>query len=225
MGIIYKLTFSNDKIYIGMTKTSLEQRLRSHRADSARSNPKLAVHRAWKKHGAPVATALAVVENEDLAATEVRAIRAFDSFRKGYNLTPGGEASPMLVPAVVEKVRALALTPERIARNIEVHLGSRRSKETRDEMSRVRKGQGLGIPKSAEHCAAISAALKKLGHTYVATAEHRAKISAANLGRKFTDAHKAKIAAVKRGSRLSDETRAKLSIAAKARWAAVKVAS
>jgi hypothetical protein len=187
--MIYKLTFPNGKIYIGMTTASLRNRLYCHRFKAKADAPKLLIHRAWKLHGEPLAEILAVVADSDLSATEIRAIRAFCSFGDGgYNMTPGGEDSPMKTPAIVEKVRALALTPERIARNVEIHLGSKRSPETREEMSRARKGMRAGIPKSTET---------------------RRKISEANKGKYHLPP----------GRKNTEATKAKMSESAKRRWA------
>lgn len=92
MGAIYKLTFPNGKIYIGMTTVSLRKRLYCHRFKARVDSPKLVLHRAWKSHGEPLSEILAIVEDADLPATEIRAIRAFGSFGEGgYNMTPGGE--------------------------------------------------------------------------------------------------------------------------------------
>lgn len=172
-----------------MTTASLRNRLYCHRFKAKAEAPKLLVHRAWKLHGEPLAEVLAVVADVDLPATEIRAIRAFNSFGDGgYNMTPGGEDSPMKTPAIVEKVRALALTPERRARNIAVHLGSKRSPETREEMSRVRKGMRAGIPKSTET---------------------RRKISEANKGKYHLPP----------GRKNTEATKVKMSESAKRRWA------
>ena len=159
MGLIYKLTFSNGKIYIGMTTKTLKQRLRCHRSNAKAACPKMVVSRAWKAHGEPTVEVLSTLPDDELSAAEIEAIRKFGSFGpNGYNSTPGGETSPTKTPEVAAKIRALALTPERIARNIEIHLGSKRSIETRAEISRSLKGLLTGIPKSAEHRRKISEA-------------------------------------------------------------------
>lgn len=171
-----------------MTTVSLRKRLYCHRFKAKAESPKLALHRAWKLYGEPLAEVLAIIEDYDLAETEIRAIKIFGSFGEGgYNMTPGGEVSPMKILSVVEKVRALALTPERIARNVELHLGSKRSQETRKEMSRVRKGMRAGIPKSEET---------------------RRKISEANKGKYHLPP----------GRTNTEETKAKMSESAKRRW-------
>ena len=174
--MIYKLTFPNGKIYIGMTTVSLRKRLYCHRFKAKAETPKLLLHRAWKLHGEPLAEVLAIVEDSDLAATEIRAIKAFRSFGDGgYNMTPGGEDK---TPAIVEKVRALALTPERIAKTKATHIGAKRSPELRQLFSEMRKGQRIGIPKSAEHRRKISEANK--GKSF-------------NVGRKNTEETKVKM--------------------------------
>lgn len=179
--LIYKFTFPNGKIYIGQTSVSFKSRLNMHRCSARKENPKLALHRAWKKYGEPVSQIVAYVEKCELIATEIRAIKVFNSFGiNGYNLTPGGEASPMLVPEIAARVSALASTPERIARNREVHLGSKRSEGCKKQMSIDRKGMRVGIPQSPEH---------------------RKKISVANTGK----------VSLNRGRSCSDETKLKIS--------------
>lgn len=212
MGFLYALTFASGKKYIGVTTSSIPRRLSGHRRAASRGNT-AAVYSAWRKHGVPSIAILAVVENAQLYDTEMRAIKIFNTFgHDGYNSTPGGEASPMLVPATAKKVSLLASTPERIARNIEIHLGSKRSDECRLKMSQQRKGLNKGVPKSAEHRRKISEANKIAVRTYVATPEHCAKISKANLGRKFTEEHKQKIAAAHRGKPLSEAHKQKLRV-------------
>lgn len=221
MGVLYKLTFPNGKVYIGMTTLSLRKRLYCHKFKSKSERPKLPIHRAWKLHGEPISEVLAIVEDYDLPDTEMRAIQIFNSYGVGgYNSTPGGETSPMNVPEVVEKVRLLALTPKRIARNVEIHLGSKRSESSRKRISESLKGVGLGVPKSLEHRRKISEANK--GKIY-------------NIGRKNTIATKSKMSesaklrwsdpdirlkmlkAIKT-RKLTAETREKLSLAGKKRW-------
>lgn len=220
--MIYKLTFPNGKIYIGMTTAALRNRLYCHRFKAKAEAPKLLVHRAWKLHGEPLAEVLAIVDDADLPATEVRAIRVFGSFGEGgYNMTPGGEDSPMKTPAIVEKVRALALTPERIARNIAVHLGSKRSLETRQEMSRARKGMRAGIPKSPETRRKMSMSRKgkPVGIGRKNTEETKAKMSESAKRRWSDPTEKAKMIDVIKTRKLTDDTRSKLSAAGKKRHA------
>jgi len=224
MGVLYKLTFPNDKVYIGMSTVSLLSRIHTHRNRAKADKPKLIVHRAWKLYGEPLIETLAVVENDDLPATEIRAIKVFNSFGAGgYNLTPGGETSPMKVPSVVEKVRALALTPERIARNIEVHLGSKRSAETCKLISETLKGVGLGIPKSVEHRKKLSDANKGKSFIIGRKLSDKTKRQMSESAKKFWQERKLNGYGNHEwywsGRKHSEETKAKLSAIAKARSA------
>lgn len=106
MGHLYKLDFANGKSYIGITTKGAETRFVQHRKSSVKGS-NLAVHHAWRKHGEPKLVVLAVVEDADLPATEIRAIKAFNTLvPNGYNVTEGGQTSPLLSPSVAAKVSA-----------------------------------------------------------------------------------------------------------------------
>ncbi len=247
MGQLYALDFPNGKRYIGITTKTAEVRLKGHEQAlrTAKTNGPV-LYRAWRKHGAPALTVLAIVEDEDLYDTEKRAIAVFGTLSPGgYNLTEGGESSPMKHPEVAAKAAA-------------AKRGVKRSAETRARMSTAKRNPsaetrakisaaGLGRKASAEACANMSAARrgKKRSPEAVAktaaanrgrrtspeaiakmaatkrgrkhSAEHRAKISAANRGRKHSAEARARMSAAKRNP--STETRARISAAAKNRRA------
>ena len=143
-GVIYLLTFANGKQYVGQTINNIEQRMRGHASSARKDNPRLPVHKAWAHHGKPDLLILVELPEEQLSPAEVFFISLIGTLSpKGYNCTIGGERSPMLMPEIVAKVRALASTPERVARNREIHLGSKRSLETRLQMSIDRKGKSI----------------------------------------------------------------------------------
>lgn len=109
MGELYKLDFANGKSYIGITTKTAAERFNGHRrkscGNSAKSN--VPVYDAWRKHGEPQLTVLAILENGELASAEQRAIAAYGTLLpNGYNMTVGGEVSPMLLPDVAAKVSA-----------------------------------------------------------------------------------------------------------------------
>lgn len=143
-GLVYKLTFSNGKIYVGMTTVSLRRRLYCHHFKSKAENPKLPVHRAWKKYGEPLTEILIIVDDSVLGDYEKHFIKLYSSYGLGgYNSTPGGEDSPMKRPEIAEKVRLLALTPERIAHTKSIHTGRKRSAETCELLSMSLKGKSV----------------------------------------------------------------------------------
>lgn len=154
MGQVYKLEFASGKSYIGITTKTAVERFAGHR-DSVVKGSKNPVHCAWRKHGEPVLTVLAVVEYRDLAETEIRAIKAFNTLvPNGYNVLEGGQTSPLLNPEVAAKISRLMA-------------GNTRG-----------KGKKLGDDNPAkrpEVRAKISAAMK----VRVFTPEHKARISEA----------------------------------------------
>ena len=83
------------------------------------------------------------------------------------------------------------------------------SKETRAKISRARKGNYKGDKSSM------------YGKHH--SAEAKAKISAANKGRQFSDETRAKMSAASKGRQLSDETRAKISAISKSNLLGVKL--
>lgn len=98
---IYKLDFPSGKSYIGVERIGrCGSRYKEHQ-QSATNGGQAVVYNAWRKYGPPIQSILAVVENEDASITEQRAIRVFRTMKPfGYNMTPGGETSPMSVPEI-----------------------------------------------------------------------------------------------------------------------------
>jgi predicted GIY-YIG superfamily endonuclease len=93
MPLIYCLTFSNGKQYIGMTSDTLRRRINNHRM-YMRKGCDFAVYRAWRKYGDPEVKTLAVVEPHMLRETERKAIAVFGTMvPNGYNLMLGGEGA------------------------------------------------------------------------------------------------------------------------------------
>ena len=115
--LLYCAVFPNGKRYFGVTGRSLEARIKDHR-DNLR-NPKLPFHRALKKYDGNVVFRTVVVgEKKQILNLEIESIASFKTMdrRFGYNVSLGGDLSPMLVPEIVERMRATntgrTLTPE-----------------------------------------------------------------------------------------------------------------
>lgn len=95
MGELYKLDFPNGKSYIGITKKTAAKRFKGH-SQAARLGCRSPLYNAWRKHGEPTLMILAVLEDDDLHAAEIRAIKAFGTLLPGgYNATRGGDLNPM----------------------------------------------------------------------------------------------------------------------------------
>lgn len=94
MGHLYRLDFASGKSYIGITKHTAIHRFERHRREAARGVKWNPVYNAWREHGEPTLVVMAVLINEDLAETEIRAIALFNTMLPhGYNLSAGGEIS------------------------------------------------------------------------------------------------------------------------------------
>lgn len=92
--VLYSALAENGKRYIGVSKYSLEERKKQHERSSR--NPKNKFHRAIKKYGLNsfVWEVLDTANSSDeLMFKEVEYIRFFDSKKKGYNSTDGGEGT------------------------------------------------------------------------------------------------------------------------------------
>lgn len=104
---------TNGKQYIGQTSWNINKRINSHVANSRR---KIRVNtyftNAIRKYGRDGFTWEVIasgVEDKDISFYERAAIWAYDTYNNGYNSTPGGEISPMLIPEVAAKVAAARL--------------------------------------------------------------------------------------------------------------------
>lgn len=225
------------KSYIGMT-TDEERRHFSHLRSYEWNKRKSKFYNALRKYGwhAFEYRVLAVrpegASDQWLVNAERLAIKMYDSYRNGYNMTPGGEFSPMHDPEVAEKVRQARLgkpAPEKIREILRtVNIGRRATPEQRRKMSEARKGKQQSADHARKRCEAIRGPKNGMyGKDF--SEEHRRKISESlrgsgngMYGKKHSEETRAKLRA-KRALRITTaETRAKLSAAHKARYAALR---
>ena len=182
MGQLYRLDFASGKSYIGITEQTARSRFNGH-AESARKGSPCAVHRAWRKHGAPKLVVLAVLHSHQLKPTEQRAVRVFGTYGpNGYNMTPGGEVSPTTVPEIAARVGV---------KGNKNALGYKHTPETKALISKARLGKKLP-PLSESARKKISAAL--LGNKHLLgkkfSLETREKMSRASKGRPKSAEHR-----------------------------------
>lgn len=147
MGCIYKLDFPNGKSYIGMTSGKPERRFNGHKRCAAKG-VKRPLYDAWNKFGCPVMSVLAVVDDCELADAEIRAIKAFGTMLpSGYNLTEGGEVSPMLTPSVAKRIGeskiGVKLSKDHKKAIGDAHRGMKRSEETKAKIAASAKARGI----------------------------------------------------------------------------------
>ena len=99
MSFIYKITNQiNNKVYIGKTLKSIEERFSEHIKDSTRSlEEKRPLYNAFKKYGINNFTISLIekVEIEELSSREQYWIQKYDSYSNGYNATFGGDGKQL----------------------------------------------------------------------------------------------------------------------------------
>ena len=106
---LYKLTFSNGKVYIGQTVRNMQIRFNQHKTAANRGSL-LAVHCAWRKYGEPSVSIIDQCENRDqLNQAEIVAIQNHNSLVPGgYNIGFGGDVSSTKSPITRAKISASA---------------------------------------------------------------------------------------------------------------------
>lgn len=215
MGTLYKLTFSNGKEYIGITRQPFRVRLGEHRK-VVRAGKGHLVHRAWREHGDPTIQILAIVEDGDLSATEVRTIQVFGTKHPtGYNLTNGGEGV-VGFPCSEEtkqKLRALNLGKRHSEESKRLmslaQMGRPCADDTRKKISAANKGKGIGRFVSAETRRKVGQ--KSLGRTHRVSDESKQVMREAKLGRRLSEEHKKSIGLKSLGRKMSADNRKKMS--------------
>lgn len=96
MGYIYKISNTvNNRVYIGQTVFSIEERWKQHISasfDTGFRGDKL-LYRAMRKHGRDKfhIETIEKVEDNKLSERETYWIKYYDSYNNGYNMTLGGE--------------------------------------------------------------------------------------------------------------------------------------
>ena len=97
--IIYKIEFPHGKNYIGLTTTSLEQRLKEHKRCAKNGDTKC-LYNALRKYNMIDTFELIQIDTadtiEELCEKEIKYILEYNSYFKnenGYNMTYGGEGT------------------------------------------------------------------------------------------------------------------------------------
>ncbi len=94
-GIVYKAISPSGKAYIGITVTTLKERIRMH-LRAVKNGSKTPFHRAIEKYKLQNIK-LDIIDHsktwDELCRLEKKYIGQYDSYKKGYNLTLGGEGT------------------------------------------------------------------------------------------------------------------------------------
>ena len=141
--IIYKITNKlNNKIYIGQTIRSLEERFLEHK----RCKKDFYLHNSIRKYGEENFTAEIIDyadSRDELNEKEAYWIKFYQSDIEGYNMKPGGSYNPMNVEAIKLSHDMKMRSPEvrqKISNTMKKHFANNPvSDETRKKLSEARK--------------------------------------------------------------------------------------
>lgn len=149
---VYKVTSPSGKVYIGMTKYSLEIRKSKHYR-TAESGSMTKFYKAIRKYGENLHWEILRVCDSWAQAKvlEIEEINNHDSFKNGYNSTLGGDGQLGAAPMLGKKHSRETL--EKMSR---IKLGKIMTQKSRLKMSKAKKG----ISQNPSH---VEACLKSRG--------------------------------------------------------------
>lgn len=144
---IYKFTNQlNNKSYIGQS-IDIEKRKREHLRNAYNYNLDNSFYQALRKYGIINFSfeILEECEKERLNEREIYWIQYYDTYKKGYNMTPGGDFNPSNVPEIVQKRTEKLLNDEKINAKLS-HKGedNGNAKLTKVDVIEIRKAYAQG---------------------------------------------------------------------------------
>ena len=166
METVYMLTNTvNNKRYIGHTKQTLSKRMSHHKGDHSgcRALKAAIVMYGWD------AFSLMTIEHglssEMAREREMELIKEYDTYgKRGYNMTPGGEITPMIFPSVVAKRLATVSTIEHRQKMAAVNArpdvkerrkqGGKRQRESESEYTKAKRMAASTAPEVVQRRAA-----------------------------------------------------------------------
>lgn len=105
MGFIYKITNTiNDKVYIGKTTRTIEERWKEHL--NSIKDKDFKIYRAFRKYGVKNFSIESIEEcsNDIINEREIYWIDFYNSYEEGYNSTRGGEGSRFLTQKEISTI-------------------------------------------------------------------------------------------------------------------------
>jgi group I intron endonuclease len=202
----------NGKCYIGQTK-NFNERVKGHLCEALKGKG-YKFHAAIRKHGKENFTFEIIEECEDETANERERvwIERFDSFKRGYNLTSGGDHFEFS-DETIQKLKAANsnLTDEQRYIRGSAFRGKHLSEEHKQKLREANKGK-KPPPHSPETLQKMSESMKGK-NTGPKSEDHRRKMSEAR--RKWSLTEEQKKAIAENRKPVSEETRKKISEAGK----------
>lgn len=112
MGFIYKIENDiNEKIYIGKTLRSIQIRWSEHKKNAKNNKLDLPLYKAMRKYGIEhfFISIIEECEENEIDDREIYWISKYESYKKGYNCTGGGEGGIKeytFLPEIIERYQA-----------------------------------------------------------------------------------------------------------------------
>lgn len=141
MGYIYIVTNDiNNKVYIGQTSNTISERWQEHR----NTDDGTEFHNAIRKYGSQLFHVRQLEECpiEKLNEREIYYIDLYDSYKNGYNMTPGGAGVPGYEHTLADR-KKMGEASKRFWDNL--------TPEDREKFIKYRGDKMKGVPKSEEH--------------------------------------------------------------------------
>lgn len=162
-GIYMIKNLITNQLYIGQS-VNIERRWGEH--CNLKDMKYSYIERAIKKYGVKNFSLEVIEKVNDVSFLNEREqywIRFYNTYKdkNHYNLTPGGDFNPMLLPDVVDKLRGRHLSDETKNKISIAHMGKKLSPEHRKKISEGNKGKTF----SKETCNKISQSKKGYHHT------------------------------------------------------------
>ena len=227
MSIIYRaINKFNNKIYIGQTTKTLEERKIAHRA-KVRFGSEYHFHNAIRKYGFESfiwdILEKDIIDKRELDKLEIKYIKECDSIKNGYNISTGGGGGDTLFNhpnkreilkkmSNTQKGRVMSVStkekwykkmyidnPDRFKGENNPMYGKKLSEERKKQISKQQKSR-ISPMKGKNH-----------------SAETKEKISNASRGKEKSKKFKNMISKVHKGKILSEETKLKISLSQKKR--------
>lgn len=204
---------TNNKMYIGQSD-DIKRRFRRHKTE-LRNAKHINAHlqNAWNKYGEKAFSFLVLEVTgsiEGLDDLEKQYINELDTFRNGYNRTPGGESG--YTSFLGKKHSEDSKKKMRLAK-----LGRKLSEETKAKMRN--SGKGFTGKHSEESRRKMSEKAK--GRTF--SKETVEKIRAKSIGRTHDDESKRKMSIAHKGKVLGEETKSRISKAKQIEFTAEQI--
>lgn len=136
----------NDKVYIGQTSQSVKERFNQHKKPSTiKKRGSYKIYNAMQKYGIEnfyVETLETGISENDIDAKECEYIEKFDSFRNGYNSTPGGDSK------TISRIEDVEIFKKQYMQKVE--LKDMAKYFNVDKATIRRTADALGLPKRTE---------------------------------------------------------------------------